>query len=104
MASSVTLTGGEGLHTFTVPFTFNGVVTAFGTPVPGPDDPPIFTATLVGSGSARAAFSGRDVGVDTASCSIRFHFRVPITSWSTCSHPRRRYRSREPCCSWVRAL
>jgi hypothetical protein len=56
LAPSVTLTGGEGYQTFTVPFTFNGVATAFASPDPA--EQPLFSATLVGSGSARAAFSG----------------------------------------------
>jgi hypothetical protein len=56
-APSVTLTG-EGLRIFTVPFTFNGVVKAFDIQSPSPDDQPLFTATLVGGGTARAAFFG----------------------------------------------
>ena len=57
---SVTLTGGvEGRQTFTVPFTFNGVVTGFASQQEGPTgEQPLFTATLVGSGTARAAFFG----------------------------------------------
>ena len=56
---SVTLTGGEGLHTFTVPFAFNGLVTGFASQVEGPTgEQPLFTTTLVGRGSARAAFRG----------------------------------------------
>jgi hypothetical protein len=62
MAPSVTLTG-KGLRTFTVPFTFNGLVTAFDAPAPGPDDPPIFTTALVGRGTVQAAFFGYDAGV-----------------------------------------
>jgi hypothetical protein len=52
---SVMLTG-QGAHTVTAPFTFSGFVTAFATPEPGPDDVPVFTTTLRGSGTARAAF------------------------------------------------
>ena len=56
----VTLTGGvEGRQTFTVPFTFDGVVTGFASQQEGPTgEQPLFTATLVGSGTARAAFFG----------------------------------------------
>jgi hypothetical protein len=57
---SVTLTGGvEGRQTFTVPFTFNGVVTGFASQEEGPTgEQPLFTTTLLGSGTARAAFFG----------------------------------------------
>jgi hypothetical protein len=57
---SVTLTGGvEGLQTFTVPFTFNGVETGFASQQEGPTgEQPLFSETLVGSGTARAAFFG----------------------------------------------
>jgi hypothetical protein len=55
MAPSVTLTG-EGLHTETAPFTFSGVVAAYATP--STFDAPVFTATLIGSGTVRAGFFG----------------------------------------------
>jgi hypothetical protein len=50
----VTLTG-EGAYTVTAPFTFTGFITAFATPNA---DTAVFTASLVGSGTARAAFFG----------------------------------------------
>ena len=58
----VTLAGGEGLQTFTVPFTFNGVVTGFASPVEPTGEQPSFTTTVVGSGTARAAFRGFRLG------------------------------------------
>ena len=54
---SVMLTG-EGAHTVTVPFTFTGFLTAFTSSNAGSDDIPVFTTTLTGSGTARAAFFG----------------------------------------------
>ncbi len=54
---TVTLTG-EGPHTVTAPFTFSGFVTAYATSNAGSEDMPVFTTTLIGSGTARAAFFG----------------------------------------------
>ena len=46
----------EARATVTVPFTFSGFVTAFAVPFPGPDDEPLFTTQLTGTGLARARF------------------------------------------------
>ena len=54
---SVMLTG-EGAHTVSVPFTFTGFLTAFASSNAGSDDIPVFTTTLTGGGTARAAFFG----------------------------------------------
>jgi hypothetical protein len=59
VAPSVTLTG-EGLQTLSVPFTFNGSVTAFANFTRPPEELPLFTTTLVGRGMATAAFFGRE--------------------------------------------
>jgi hypothetical protein len=49
---------GEGAHTVTVPFTFSGFLTAWASFNPEPDEMPVFTTTLIGTGTARAAFLG----------------------------------------------
>jgi hypothetical protein len=50
------LVTGEGLQVVSVPFSFTGIVSAFDHPNFSIDEAPIFTATLAGSGVARAAF------------------------------------------------
>jgi hypothetical protein len=50
---------GLGQQIVSVPFTFNGFVTAFATSNPGPEDVPVFTATLFGGGAAAAAILGQ---------------------------------------------
>jgi hypothetical protein len=54
---SVVLSG-LGQQTVTLPFTFDGFVSAFQTSDPQPGELPLFSASLVGSGKARAAFMG----------------------------------------------
>jgi hypothetical protein len=46
----------EARATVTVPFTFTGFVTAFAVHLPGPDDQPLLTTQLTGTGFARARF------------------------------------------------
>ena len=54
---SLVLTG-EGTQIVTEPFSFTGFVSAFDNPQASPgDDQPVFSATLVGQGTARAAFA-----------------------------------------------
>ncbi len=54
---SLVLTG-EGTQIVTEPFSFTGFVSAFDNPQASPgDDQPVFRATLVGQGTARAAFA-----------------------------------------------
>ena len=101
---SVTLTGGvEGRQTFTVPFTFNGVVTGFASQQEGPTgEQPLFTATLVGSGTARAAFFGFRVDEASPIFDQPVNSRARITTSNTCFRHRRRYRNRERWRSSVR--
>jgi hypothetical protein len=54
---SVVLSG-LGQQIVTLPFTFNGFVTAFQTSDPQPGEQPLFSVSLIGSGQARAAFLG----------------------------------------------
>jgi hypothetical protein len=54
---SVTPTG-LGEQIVSAPFTFTGFVRAFSTSNPGPDDVPVFTANLIGGGTATAALLG----------------------------------------------
>jgi hypothetical protein len=54
---SITITGEGGLQIVELPFTFSGLVTAFSSPNAAPEDV-VFTTTLVGRGTARAAFGG----------------------------------------------
>ena len=54
---SITITGEGGLQIVELPFTFSGFVTAFSSPNAAPEDV-VFTTTLVGRGTARAAFFG----------------------------------------------
>jgi hypothetical protein len=54
---SITITGEGGLQIVELPFTYSGFVTAFSSPNATPEDV-VFTATLVGRGTARAAFFG----------------------------------------------
>ncbi len=54
---SLVLTG-EGTQIVTEPFSFTGFVSAFDNPQASPGyDQPVFSATLVGQGTARAAFA-----------------------------------------------
>jgi len=54
---SLVLTG-EGTQIVTEPFSFTGFVSAFDSPQAAPGfDQPVFTATLVGQGTVRAAFA-----------------------------------------------
>ena len=57
--SSVVLSGGEGFLTVKLPFTFTGFVTGFSSINAQPEDV-VFTASLVGSGTATAGFSNHD--------------------------------------------
>jgi hypothetical protein len=48
---------GDGLQVVSLPFTFAGMVSVFDHPNFSMDEAPLFTATMAGSGLARAAFA-----------------------------------------------